>query len=226
PLTPDKKEYLEGIRSQLGLTPQQADKAMAAARTEVFGTAAAPEEGGKWTLERVLELAKSGGKVTETVDEPTRRALFRREFEKRVSDGTGKLNPQFVLKELPILLGLEDKRVMSVVKELVGSRRRLLLVQAVSQHRQKRSEEMVTSLLDLLSCSRALPEASTQGWGGRAELKEVYAAFCKKVPSPEQQQELAAVMGLSVEEVGEVREELLVGAAAAGRAADDNASIF
>ncbi|GFH05898.1 uncharacterized protein HaLaN_00440, partial [Haematococcus lacustris] len=129
PLTADKKEYLEGLRSQLGLTRQQADKAMASARTEMSGSAAVAEEGGKWTLERVLELAKSGGDVIDTVEEATRRALFRREFEKRVSDGTGDFDAQFVLKELPALLGLEDKRVMSVVKELVGTRRRLLLVQ-------------------------------------------------------------------------------------------------
>ncbi|GFH06038.1 uncharacterized protein HaLaN_00599, partial [Haematococcus lacustris] len=180
PLTADKKEYLEGLRSQLGLTRQQADKAMASARTEMSGSAAVAEEGGKWTLERVLELAKSGGDVIDTVEEATRRALFRREFEKRVSDGTGDFDAQFVLKELPALLGLEDKRVMSVVKELVGTRRRLLLVQAVSQYRQKRGAEMVTSLLDLLSCSRALPEASGQAWGERAELKDVFTAFCSK----------------------------------------------
>jgi hypothetical protein len=46
-----------------------------------------PQDGGRWTLDRVLELHKAGGDVTSAVDENVRRNLYRREFERRVSDG-------------------------------------------------------------------------------------------------------------------------------------------
>jgi hypothetical protein len=44
--------------------------------------------------------------------------------------------------------------VDALVKELVGSRKRMLLVQAVSQHRQKRNSDAVTSLSNLISAYR------------------------------------------------------------------------
>jgi hypothetical protein len=65
----------------------------------------------------------------------------------------------------------------------------MLLVQAVSQHRQRRPGDAATSMLNLLSAYRAQPEeASKEGgavgvvqWGEREELKDLYALFCAKV---------------------------------------------
>jgi hypothetical protein len=37
--------------------------------------------------------------------------LFRRELERALSDGTGELSGQYVLHDLPALLGLEEKKV-------------------------------------------------------------------------------------------------------------------
>ena len=56
--------------------------------------------------------------------------------------GSGELNADFILRKLPYeVLSLEEFKVKSMIKELVLSRKRMLLVQAVSQHRQKRPSE-------------------------------------------------------------------------------------
>jgi hypothetical protein len=60
-----------------------------------------------------------------------------------VLPGSGDLDPEFLLKELPKMLSLEDRKIKQTVKELVSSRKRMLLVQAVSQYRQKRPAETV-----------------------------------------------------------------------------------
>lgn len=64
----------------------------------------------------------------------------------------------------------------------------MLLVQAVSQHRQRRPGDAAVSMLNLISAYRAQPEASAEGgavgavqWGEREELKELYGIFCAKV---------------------------------------------
>jgi hypothetical protein len=64
----------------------------------------------------------------------------------------------------------------------------MLLVQAVSQHRQRRPNDSVVSLANLISAYRAVPEQSGEGgsvgvvqWGEREELKDLYAIFCDKV---------------------------------------------
>jgi hypothetical protein len=46
-----------------------------------------------------------------------------------LSAGSGDLDGAYILKELPSILGLDGRRVGYIAKELVGSRRRLLLVQ-------------------------------------------------------------------------------------------------
>ena len=84
----------------------------------------------------------------------------------------------------PQILGVDEKRVNALLKEMVGSRKRMLLVQAISQQRQKRGGDAVTSLNNLLSAYRAQPEAggvNAVQWGEREELKELFAAYCSKV---------------------------------------------
>lgn len=56
------------------------------------GPGATAPDGGRWDLPRVLALheAKPGG-AAEAVEESTRRNIFRKELEQRISDGTGDL---------------------------------------------------------------------------------------------------------------------------------------
>jgi hypothetical protein len=70
----------------------------------------------------------------------------------------------------------------------------MLLVQAVSQFRQRRPGDAVTSMLNLISAYRAQPDegsSSSSGssggavgvvqWGEREELKDLYNTFTTKV---------------------------------------------
>jgi hypothetical protein len=59
----------------------------------------------------------------------------RREFEKALATGDGSFDPEYMLTKLPEALQIDKRRVGWTVKELVGSRKRMLLVQAVSQYR-------------------------------------------------------------------------------------------
>lgn len=68
--------------------------------------------------------------------------------------GSGDLSADYFLKELPLMLSLEEKKTKPIVKEIVSSRKRMLLVQAVSQYRQKRPAETVVSLQNLLRLAR------------------------------------------------------------------------
>ncbi len=72
-------------------------------------------------------------------------------------------------------------QVRLIVKEEVSTRKRMLLVQAVSQFRQRRVNEAVTSLQNLLSCVALMPEDAAMPWKERGELQEVYGLYCAKV---------------------------------------------
>ncbi len=56
-------------------------------RTEMFGANALTEDGTRWTLERVLQVHEAGGKVESMIEEVTRRNMFRKELERRITDG-------------------------------------------------------------------------------------------------------------------------------------------
>jgi hypothetical protein len=105
------------------------------------------------------------------------------------------------------MLGIEEKRVRMLLRELVGARKRMLLVQAVSQYRQKRPGDSVTSLNNLLSAYRAQPEEGlgVVQWGEREELKDLFSTYCAKVGDGAKQAELAGLFGLSGEEVADIK---------------------
>uniref|UniRef100_A0A7S0S6E9 Uncharacterized protein n=1 Tax=Chlamydomonas leiostraca TaxID=1034604 RepID=A0A7S0S6E9_9CHLO len=225
PMNEEKAQYLEQMRTQLGLPKEQADKALKAARTEVYGSAAAAEDGGRWTLERITDVVEKGGSVEGLVEEVTRRNLFRKEFERKVSDGSGTFDADYMLHKLPAMLGLEERKVKQIVKELVGTRKRMLLVQAVSQHRQRRPQDVATSLNNLLSATRAMPEKEPLSWTEPSELRELYGIFCAKDDDASKREELAALFGLSESDAEAARAGAGAKTSTAGGAAhhDDDA---
>jgi hypothetical protein len=96
------------------------------------------------------------------------------------------LHQQATLELLLYIIKLTGSPVVALL--LLFSCRRMLLVQAVSQHRQRRPNDSVVSLANLISAYRAQPEEAKEGgsvgvvqWGEREELKDLYAIFCDKV---------------------------------------------
>ncbi|EFJ41589.1 hypothetical protein VOLCADRAFT_98450 [Volvox carteri f. nagariensis] len=232
PLNEEKIQYLEEMRSQLGLSKEVGDKVLKAARTEVYGSSSAAEDG-KWTVDRVLELHKSGGNVENLMEEVTRRNLFRREIIKKVTDGSGDADSKHFLHTLPAALALPANKVRLIVKEEVSTRKRMLLVQAVSQFRQRRVNEAVTSLQNLLSCVALMPEEGAIPWKERGELQEVYGLYCAKEDSASKRSTLQSVLGLSEEEAVEIAATASVDSAGKKKATtgtftddDDDSSFF
>ncbi|KAF6255592.1 hypothetical protein COO60DRAFT_1641425 [Scenedesmus sp. NREL 46B-D3] len=212
-LSQERKQYLEELRTQLNLSKETGDKILREARTEVLGAAAALEGEERWTLDKVMAMHKEGGvTVSKMLEEPQRRMMLRKEIDKKLNDGKGEFDAQFLLKELPSILDIEEKRVRMLLKELVGARKRMLLVQAVSQHRQRRPKDSVVSLANLISAYRAQPEqAGGEGgsvgvvqWGEREELKDLYAIFCDKVHDAAKRDELSGLFGLTEEDKADI----------------------
>lgn len=114
PLTEEKVQYLDEMRAQLGLSKEKGDSVIKQARTEIFGSQAAAEDG-KWTLERIQEVTGKGGSIDGLVEEVTRRNIYRREFERALGDGTGEFNSAYMLQELPQTLQLDERKVRTVV---------------------------------------------------------------------------------------------------------------
>ena len=71
-----------------------------------------------------------------------------------LSSGTGEFDEERILKELPKQLSLPERRVKSVINGQASDRKRDVLVQAVSMLRQRKLNEVVKCLNNLLACNK------------------------------------------------------------------------
>lgn len=81
---------------------------------QVYGADSTNEGKGILTLEQVLAIDRAGGSIKGMAEEPRRRTIFRKELNRALLDGTGSLDPEFMLKKLPAMLMLEEYKVGSV----------------------------------------------------------------------------------------------------------------
>ncbi|PNW77802.1 hypothetical protein CHLRE_10g452450v5 [Chlamydomonas reinhardtii] len=230
PLNEEKIQYLDEMRTQLGLTKETGDKVLKTARLEVYGSSSAAEDG-KWSIDRVLELHKTGGSVDQLLEEVTRRNLFRKEVIKKVTDGSGETDVSYFKELLPAALQLPENKIRIIVKEEVSTRKRMLLVQAVSQFRQRRVNEAVVSLQNLLSCLALMPEDKPMPWKERSELQEVFGLYCAKEESEAKRTALRHALGLTEAEASEIAvtaslDEAAGGPKRSGGLADDDEDFF
>ena len=81
-----------------------------------------------------------------------------------LSSGTGDFDEERILKELPKQLSLPERRVKSVINGQASDRKRDVLVQAVSMLRQRKLDEVVKCLNNLLACNKVRRLSSSQSF--------------------------------------------------------------
>lgn len=84
-----------------------------------------------------------------------------------LSSGTGEFDEERLLQELPAALHLPERRVKAAIEAAAGDRKRNVLVQAVSLLRQRKLDEVVKSLNNLLACNKV-----------RSEVFSLLCLFC------------------------------------------------
>ena len=116
-----------------------------------------------------------------------------------LSSGTGEFNEERILKELPAQLQLPERRVKSVINGQASDRKRDVLVQAVSMLRQRKLDEVVKCLNNLLACNKVKCDFTTvEGNGPRLEAAHVEQsccpdASCMGLPMPAESQSCFSV---------------------------------
>lgn len=71
-----------------------------------------------------------------------------------LSDGTGNFDEQRLLQQLPKDLHLTEKKAQKAVEEQAKDRKRTTLVQAVSYLRQRKLDDTVKALNNLVACNK------------------------------------------------------------------------
>ena len=157
-LNQDRLAKIEQLREELGLDEAAADKVIKGVQSKrVASTLETFRKTGELTLDKVLEAANDGVDVSDFMGEDSRLNLYRAEVERLLTNGEGAYEAERVRKALPESLKVPAAKTDKIVAEVARERRRLTLVQAVSDLRQRNSDGVVRSLNNLISCERAEP---------------------------------------------------------------------
>ena len=76
------------------------------------------------------------------------------QLQEALTNGTGEFDRQRWVEELPKQLGIKERRVKQTLDTLAKERKRTTLVQSISYLRQKKLDDAVKSLNNLLACHK------------------------------------------------------------------------
>lgn len=226
-LTKEKTEYLNDTQKKMGLTDEKAQKVIKGVQNEklIAGMNAA-KRAGSLSLDKIMEMVDSGVEVTSLVGKDMRKTLFRQKIESTLSDGTGNFNTAEIMEELPEKLGLEEKEVAAVVKDVAGSRKRTTLVQAISYLRQKKLDDAVKDVNNLLACNRANPSDKPMEWAEPEELQDMFSVYMIKDKDEAKQAEVQKLLGITDEQAAALKEVITSGSFKLEQEAENEGAIF
>ena len=90
------------------------------------------------------------------------------------------MDEEYMLKKLPEELSLDQKKVTSLARELAKDKKRTILVQAISNLRQRNIDGVATALNNLAVAYKLVPGEGDR-WGDRTEVLDLYSVYVSKV---------------------------------------------
>eukprot|EP00897_Mesotaenium_endlicherianum_P003286 jgi/Mesen1/2986/ME000176S02024 len=177
-LSKKRAEQLKALQKQLGLPDAAAQKVVQGiTSTKMAGAIDQAVQQGRLSVDDIRELKASGVDITAMVNNTVRTNLYKRLVEKALSTGTGDFSRAEVLDKLPEDLGLDREKMGAVVSELARERLKGGLVQAVSLLRQRKSEQVVETMYNMLACDKAERSPEPLAWAVKEELFDLYGLF-------------------------------------------------
>ncbi|GJP47634.1 hypothetical protein CLOM_g6814 [Closterium sp. NIES-68] len=180
-LTKARAEQLKIMQRELGLPDAAAQKVVQSiTSTKMAGAIDAAIKAGRLSVDEVKQLKESGVDIGSMVAEKVRLQMFSKLVQKEFEKGTGDFDEKELLEKLPGDLGLEEDVARKTVKEIARERLKGALVLAVSNLRQKKPDQVVAVLNNMLACDKADAATESLTWAVKEELLDLYSLFLSK----------------------------------------------
>eukprot|EP00899_Mesostigma_viride_P014051 jgi/Mesvir1/22647/Mv14082-RA.1 len=213
-MTPEKEGYLKNMQQQLGLPDAAAQKVIAGiVNKKLVSEVEASAAQGKLSVDEIRNLRARGVDVERMVPQIKRVTLYKKALEAAMSAGTGEWDAEEQTVALPADLGIPEAKAASMLKDVGKERTKNFMVQSVALLRQKRKDEAVAALKNLVACSKAVPEEKID-WKVKEELEDLYGLFASHVSDHAMRESLRTAFSLSDETATHI--EQLVGSAGYG----------
>uniref|UniRef100_J3N3N2 Uncharacterized protein n=2 Tax=Oryza brachyantha TaxID=4533 RepID=J3N3N2_ORYBR len=211
-LTEAKADQLAKIQKQVGLPTEYAQKIIKNITTTKLSSAIeASISRGQIGIQQVRGLKEANFQLDSLIAEPLRENIYKKSVEEIFSSGTGEFDEEEVYVKIPADLIINAEKAKSIVQDIAKVRLDNALVQAVALLRQKKKDEVVSSLNDLLACDAAVPASKPLSWPTPGELDDLYGIYMKSIPKPEKLSRLQYLLGLSDEKAGQIRDAASAG---------------
>ncbi|CAN6304736.1 unnamed protein product [Urochloa humidicola] len=206
-LTEAKAEQLAKIQKQFGLPTENAQKIIKGITTTKLSSAIeASVAQGQIGIQQVRDLRKANFQLDSLIAEPLRESIYRKTVEEIFSSGTGDFDEEEVYAKIPADLIISAEKAKSIVQGIAKVRLENSLVQAIALLRQKKRDDVFSSLNDLLACDAAVPVSQPLSWPTPGELDDLYAIYLKGIPKPEKLSRLQHLLGISNETANRIRD--------------------
>ncbi|RLN18203.1 hypothetical protein C2845_PM02G10690 [Panicum miliaceum] len=135
--------------------------------------------------------------------------------------GTGDFDEEEVYVKVPADLIISAEKAKSLVQDIAKVRLENSLVQAIALLRQKKRDNVLSSLNDLLACDAAVPASQPLSWPTPGELDDLYAIYLKSIPKPEKLSRLQYLLGISNEKANKIQDAASEGTLPIAAAAEE-----
>ncbi|CAL8468289.1 g7829 [Coccomyxa elongata] len=206
-LSKEKADQLAEVRDKMGLSKEAAEKIIKGVQNQhlISGLQAAKATG-QLTLQKVLDMQEAGVEVESFVSEDMRLQMYTKEVAEVLSNGTGEFDSERLLEELPTALHLPERKVKAAIETQAGDRKRNVLVQAVSLLRQRKLDDVVKSLNNLLACNKAMPSDKPAEWREKEELQDLYSVYVGRESDADKAASVASMLGISDSEAASLKD--------------------
>ncbi|WVZ59445.1 hypothetical protein U9M48_009585 [Paspalum notatum var. saurae] len=206
-LTEAKADQLAKIQKQVGLPTEHAQKIIKGITTTKLSSAIeASVARGQIGIQQVRGLKEANFQLDSLIAEPLRESIYRKAVEEIFSSGTGDFDEEEVYVKIPADLIISSEKAKSIVQDIAKVRLENSLVQAIALLRQKKRDDVVSSLNDMLACDAAVPAPQPLSWPTPGELDDLYAIYLKSIPKPEKLSRLQYLLRISNEKANKIRD--------------------
>ncbi|GJM91094.1 hypothetical protein PR202_ga07435 [Eleusine coracana subsp. coracana] len=206
-LTEAKADQLAKIQKQVGLPTEHAQKIIKSITTTKLSSAIeASVARGQIGIQQVRGLKEANFQLESLIAEPLRESIYRKTVEEIFSSGTGDFDEEEVYVKIPADLVINAEKAKKMVQDIAKVRLDNSLVQSIALLRQKKRDNVVSSLNDLLACDAAVPASKPLSWPTPGELDDLYGIYLKSIPKPEKLSRLQYLLGISEEKANQIRD--------------------
>ncbi|KAL6642892.1 hypothetical protein ACP70R_021073 [Stipagrostis hirtigluma subsp. patula] len=212
-LTEAKADQLAKIQKQVGLPTEYAQKIVKNITTTKLSSAIeASVSRGQIGLQQIRGLKDANFQLDTLIAEPLRESIYKKAVEEIFSSGTGDFDEEEVYVKIPADLIISAEKAKSIVHDIAKIRLENSLVQAIALLRQKKRDDVLSSLNDMLACDAAVPASQPLSWPTPSELDDLYCIYMKSIPKPEKLSRLQYLLGISKEKADQLRDAATEGA--------------